>query len=1327
MSGNEDHHRQGRRFAARGNRHDERDPRDVEIERLRQRVRLNLKSISSIDRKDKIPEFEGRLCPDDFLDWLRTVDRIFDLRDTPDHIKRINEEQNNCTLALNVEKPAIGKKENNTLLTLIDEVDPLYDTEDEAETEVVYPDRGELLVTRRLLNTAVLDQDDDTTWLRTNIFRTQCTSKGKVCTVIIDGGSCENMVSTTMVEKLGLPIQNHPDPYQLTWRYSTYDKEFYAIVRSLEYWRHYLLPAEFILYSDHEALKFIQGQAKLKPRHAKWVETLQDFSFVIRHKAGSANSDDLVFKELMGNKCHGGIFRDFCAAGWFSYSWGFVYVFRFFFDGAIILECHRGALAGHFGRAKTAALVLSLDFKAPFGGVTKIQGYREQGSLNRSWLFSHLDFIELIGGERGDVHRSTIVPTIPPIAPTIQYTSPFICTDLSDSDTSERPPSQDPYEVTVARWRSQPIPVGRPYRTQPNGVLQMLTVRKSVGPVPTHQLALRYTMDYSSSDHFTSDDSSQDSLSKTSLDSHSETLSDSSSRHSFSGYAISDSLCDPPTAISARPYRKRCRSLTTLVPAASPVPRALSPVRADLLPPHKRIKDSDSVTDFEVSLEVGFVSYVPREIGLGIDVEDSYEPYTELDIDPDVQADIDACIAFVDDIASRWMDVRVKIRTMVEEEAKSSARGTIEIGVDRLTHPVVSDDTAKAVRENFPELVSADESLEVMQRGLDVVMHELYDHMVEIPVHRVRVIESVQRDQRHRIVATSQQSAAMSVRIGTLEQDNRRLIGMLDVERQRIDRLWHSMLYVQRDLWQIRRFRFYDRVRTMPTATHFRMTQDAINELISKRVEEALKAYDTAKNDGTEMEMKNEQQDDNVEANGDNGNGNGNGNGNPNGTEGVVGLTRWFKKMEMLFHISNCPPKYQVKDASCTLLDGALTWWNSHKRTVRVDATYAMTWKALIKIMTEVYCPRNEIHKIETELWNLTVKGNDLTAYNQRFQELTMLCTKMVPKEEDKVEKYIGGLPDNIQGNVIAIEPIRLRDAIRIANNLMDQKLMGYAIKNVENKRRKAYAGNLPYCNKFRMHHEGPCTVKCSNCKRVGHMTRDCKAAVAATAQRAPVGNQTRNKTGNNEAKARAYAIGGGGANPDSNVVTGMFLLNNCYSTMLFDSGADRSFVSTTFSALLDVILSTLDVSYAVELADGRILKTNVILRGCTLGLLSHPFDIDLMLVELGSFNVIVGMDWLAKYHVVIICDEKIVRIPYGDEVLVIEGGGCNSGSKSKLSIISCTKTQKYIQKGYQVYLAQVRANKTDDKSEEKRLEDVPIVRDFLEVFLEDLSGLPPT
>ncbi|GJW01380.1 reverse transcriptase domain-containing protein, partial [Tanacetum coccineum] len=151
----------------------------------------------------------------------------------------------------------------------------------------------------------------------------------------------------------------------------------------------------------------------------------------------------------------------------------------------------------------------------------------------------------------------------------------------------------------------------------------------------------------------------------------------------------------------------------------------------------------------------------------------------------------------------------------------------------------------------------------------------------------------------------------------------------------------------------------------------------------------------------------------------------------------------------------------------------ALTWWNSHKRTIGTEASFFMSWRELMKLMTEVYCPRNEIQKMETELWNLIVKNNDLTAYTQMFQELTMMCTKMVPGEEDWVEKFIGGLPDNIQENVIAAKPTRLQDAVRIANNLMDQKLKGYANtggQNVAraymtgNNEKNGYEGTLPFC-----------------------------------------------------------------------------------------------------------------------------------------------------------------------------------------------------------------------------------------------------------------------
>nr|GEW94961.1 reverse transcriptase domain-containing protein [Tanacetum cinerariifolium] len=115
-----------------------------------------------------------------------------------------------------------------------------------------------------------------------------------------------------------------------------------------------------------------------------------------------------------------------------------------------------------------------------------------------------------------------------------------------------------------------------------------------------------------------------------------------------------------------------------------------------------------------------------------------------------------------------------------------------------------------------------------------------------------------------------------------------------------------------------------------------------------------------------------------------------------------------------------------------------LTSWDSHKKTIGADAAFSMSWREIMKVMAKVYCPRAEFQKMKSKLWNLTVKNNNLAAYTQRFQELTMMCTKMVPKEEDRVEKFIRGLPDNIQGNVIAAEPTRLQDVVRIANNLMD-------------------------------------------------------------------------------------------------------------------------------------------------------------------------------------------------------------------------------------------------------------------------------------------------
>ncbi|GKD01683.1 reverse transcriptase domain-containing protein [Tanacetum coccineum] len=159
------------------------------------------------------------------------------------------------------------------------------------------------------------------------------------------------------------------------------------------------------------------------------------------------------------------------------------------------------------------------------------------------------------------------------------------------------------------------------------------------------------------------------------------------------------------------------------------------------------------------------------------------------------------------------------------------------------------------------------------------------------------------------------------------------------------------------------------------------------------------------------------------------------------GTEGIVKLTQWFERMETVFHIRNYTVENQIKFATCTLLGSALTWWKSHVRTVGHDVAYAMTWTNLKKMMTDKYCPRGEIKKLEVEMWNLKVKGTDMVSYNQRFQELALMCARMFPEESDKIKKYVVGLPDMIHESVMASKPKTMQDAIEFATELMDKKI----------------------------------------------------------------------------------------------------------------------------------------------------------------------------------------------------------------------------------------------------------------------------------------------
>ncbi|GJW95121.1 hypothetical protein Tco_0174793 [Tanacetum coccineum] len=536
--------------------------------------------------------------------------------------------------------------------------------------------------------------------------------------------------------------------------------------------------------------------------------------------------------------------------------------------------------------------------------------------------------------------------------------SPFICTDSSEApDSSDGPPLQDPYVTTIARWRSRVT--ARPSSshefpiapvTAPPGIRR----RKRVGPLPARRLASRHASPRSPDHHSSSSSSSSDSSPV-----HSLGLDASDQAHSGS---------------STRDVSPRLSPVNS-VPLSMPVTGSLAPTRADLSPPRKRFRDSySSEASLEEDAEVGLTG-IGVDMELGISDGDEVGDHVEID----------------------HRDVRYDTE---EYEADASAGDTAEVGIDPMTAPLVEEEIIEPAGEDSPDSSGTRDgivrSVEDTPVDLSDVVCDFYHHMSEVRVDR---IETAQRRLEADQLIASGDRARMAEAIYSLRLENLKIRAMLDIE-------------------------------TM-TNTRSGMTHAAIEEMINQRVNAALEAYQVNHN----LELGNNNGNNNGNGNGnDNGNGNGNNNGNGNGndngdgnengdgngnnggdngdgnenpnvngrggrlvarectyqdfmkcqptsfkgTKGVVGLIRWSKKMETVFHISNCPMRYKVKYATCTLLDSALTWWNSHKRTIGTDAAYA---------------------------WNFT-----------------MMCSIMVPEEGRCVENFIGVFPLTSKGNVIAAD-----------------------------------------------------------------------------------------------------------------------------------------------------------------------------------------------------------------------------------------------------------------------------------------------------------------
>ncbi|GKC60128.1 putative reverse transcriptase domain-containing protein [Tanacetum coccineum] len=443
------------------------------------------------------------------------------------------------------------------------------------------------------------------------------------------------------------------------------------------------------------------------------------------------------------------------------------------------------------------------------------------------------------------------------------------------------------------------------------------------------------------------------------------------------------------------------------------------------------------------------------------------------------------------------------------------------------------------------------------------------------------------------------------------------------------------------------------------------------------------------------------------------------------GKEGAIELCCWFEKIESNFGISECAERNKVKFAAATLQGRALTWWNTQVATLGLAEANGKSWDDMKKMMLEEFCPEEEISRMEDELRNLRLRDHDIAAYTNRFNELVLLCPEVVPSTKKKISQYIKGLPSYIQGETYSSKPTTLNEAIRMAHGLMEHKVQGWKEKNADQNKRKWEGGNqgnnqgnrnnnrgdyrdnrrhnqnnnrrnggaramtqaqgenvnqgghASKCNRCNMFHFGNYPMKCSKCGKRGHHVRDCRGkGVATSANVEPI-------------------------------------------SMFFDSGSDKSFINASLTHLIDNEPERISASYEVKLDDRRIASTNTVLKGCTLNLVNHLFKIDLMPIELGTFDVIIGMDWLADNDSVIICGKKEVHISIKNRMLVVKG----DSSSSRLKVISCIKERKYIERGCHLFLAHV----TEKEKSEKRLEDVSVIRDFPKVFPDDLPGLLPS